>query len=80
MERKLSAGYAGLLFLAFAFICFPGGAILMALACNSRRLDGWDWVLSVIIPAYPHSQTRAPLTRRSSVRVRAPCLQQPQSR
>jgi signal transduction histidine kinase len=27
-------------------------AILMALACNSRRIDGWDWVLSVIIPAY----------------------------
>ena len=52
MELKLSAGYAGLLFLAFAFISFPGGAILMALACNSRRLDGWDWVLSVIIPAY----------------------------
>jgi hypothetical protein len=37
MERKLSAGYAGLLFLAFAFISFPGGAILMALSCNSRR-------------------------------------------
>jgi hypothetical protein len=24
----------------------------MATVCNSRHLDGWDWVLSVIIPAY----------------------------
>jgi hypothetical protein len=31
---------------------FPGGTILMALSCDSHRLDGWDWVLSVIIPFY----------------------------
>jgi hypothetical protein len=31
---------------------FPGGTIFMALKCNSRRLDGWDWVLSVIIPFF----------------------------
>lgn len=36
----------------FAVIYFPGGTILMALSCNTDRLDGWDWVLSVIIPAY----------------------------
>lgn len=38
--------------LVFALIYFPGGTILMAVVCNSRRLDGWDWVLSVVIPAY----------------------------
>jgi hypothetical protein len=31
---------------------FPGGTVTMALSCNARRLDGWDWVLSVIIPFY----------------------------
>jgi len=36
----------------FSSNVFPGGTILMALVCNSRRIDGWDWVLSVIIPAY----------------------------
>lgn len=42
----------------FGFAClffvgnFPGGTILMAMSCNTRRLDGWDWVLSVIIPFF----------------------------
>lgn len=50
-------GVAGLGFGAFfvAFFLlgqFPGGTIFMALMCDSRRLDGWDWVLSVIIPFY----------------------------
>ncbi len=31
---------------------FPGGTILMATTCNTRRLDGWDWVLSVIMPFF----------------------------
>ena len=31
---------------------FPFGTILMALMCNTRRLDGWDWVLSVVVPFY----------------------------
>jgi len=31
---------------------FPGGTILMALRCDSHRLNGWDWVLSVVIPFY----------------------------
>lgn len=39
-------------FVFFLALQFPGGTIIMALACNSRRLDGWDWVLSVIIPGY----------------------------
>jgi len=24
----------------------------MALSCDSRKLDGWDWVLSVVIPGF----------------------------
>jgi len=31
---------------------FPGGTIVMALSCQSKRLDGWDWVLSVVIPFF----------------------------
>jgi len=52
MDRLFHTGLSGLLFVAFLLIYFPGGTILMAMVCNSRRLDGWDWVLSVIIPAY----------------------------
>jgi hypothetical protein len=40
------------LFILFLFINFPGGTIMMALSCNTRRLDGWDWVLSVVIPGF----------------------------
>ncbi|MBL4543400.1 MAG: hypothetical protein JKP98_24250 [Rhodobacteraceae bacterium] len=35
-----------------AVLYFPGGTILMALSCDSRKLDGWDWVLSVVIPGF----------------------------
>jgi hypothetical protein len=50
---KLFESGAGLLFAAvFLLGQFPGGTILMAMTCNSRRLDGWDWVLSVIVPFY----------------------------
>lgn len=52
MQRLFDGALTGILFVAFALFYFPGGTILMAMACNSRRLDGWDWVLSVIIPAY----------------------------
>jgi hypothetical protein len=52
MDRLFHTGLSGLLFVGFLLIYFPGGTILMAMACNSRRLDGWDWVLSVVIPAY----------------------------
>ncbi|MER9302447.1 hypothetical protein NKJ06_12275 [Mesorhizobium sp. M0293] len=44
------AGFA--IFLLMLVIYFPGGTIIMALSCNSRKLDGWDWVLSVIIPGF----------------------------
>mgnify|MGYP000681133212 CR=1 FL=1 len=50
---RLFEQVGGFLFVAvFLLIQFPGGTIFMALSCNSRRLDGWDWVLSVIIPGY----------------------------
>ncbi len=43
-------GFAMIAF--FAVVYFPGGTILMALSCNTNRLDGWDWVGSVVIPGY----------------------------
>jgi hypothetical protein len=46
-----SVGGFGLMAL-FLLGNFPGGTIVMATACNTRRLDGWDWVLSVIIPFF----------------------------
>jgi len=46
-------GVAGLMFVAYFLLGqFPGGTIFMAIMCDSRNLDGWDWVLSVIIPFY----------------------------
>lgn len=36
----------------FVLVYFPGGTIFMASMCNNSRLDGWDWVLSVVIPGY----------------------------
>jgi hypothetical protein len=43
---------AGALIALFLLGQFPGGTIFMAMMCRSRRLDGWDWVLSVVIPFY----------------------------
>jgi len=40
------------IFIIFFFLQFPGGTIFMALACDTDKLDGWDWVLSVVIPAF----------------------------
>lgn len=45
-----TVGFAFFLFLLVIY--FPGGTIVMALSCNSRKLDGWDWVLSVVIPGF----------------------------
>jgi len=36
----------------FILMQFPGGTVFMAIACPNQRLDGLDWVLSVVIPAY----------------------------
>lgn len=36
----------------FLLMQFPGGTVFMALSCPGQRLDGLDWVLSVIVPAY----------------------------
>ena len=51
--NNLVSGAMALIF-GFIFLLgqFPGGTIVMALSCRSSRLDGWDWVLSVIIPFY----------------------------
>lgn len=53
MLKQLFESAAGVVFfLFFLVVYFPGGTIIMALSCNSQELDGWDWVLSVIIPAF----------------------------
>lgn len=52
MGKLFESGLALSMFLFFLLIYFPGGTLLMAWACNSRRLTGLDWVLSVIVPAY----------------------------
>ncbi len=51
-KQMLDSTLGIMFFLVFLIAYFPGGTILMALSCDSRRLDGWDWVLSVIIPGY----------------------------
>jgi hypothetical protein len=52
MDRLFQTGLVWLLSAGILLIYFPGETILMAMVCNSRRLTGWDWVLSVIVPAY----------------------------
>jgi len=48
--------FAGLTAGAIGFwimlLWFPGSTIWMWSSCGQRRLDGWDWVLSVAIPGY----------------------------
>lgn len=48
MEGGLTAAGVAL----FAAGQFPGGTIIMALSCSKHNLDGWDWVLSVVVPFY----------------------------
>jgi len=51
--KSLFESFVGFAFFILALVLyFPGGTILMATQCNSHRLNGWDWVLSVIIPGY----------------------------
>ena len=52
MKQVLEGMMSGGIGLLFMVGNFPGGTILMAVSCRSNRLDGWDWVLSVIIPFY----------------------------
>lgn len=52
LKRMLESTIGIMIVLFFLVVYFPGGTILMALSCDSRRLDGWDWVLSVVVPAY----------------------------
>jgi hypothetical protein len=52
MSRILETiGSLGLLIIFFLGQ-FPGGTIFMAARCDSYRLSGWDWVLSVIVPFF----------------------------
>ena len=51
--KDLISGAMGTVFGAlFLLAYFPGGTIAMALSCSGRKLDGWDWILSVFIPFY----------------------------
>ncbi len=52
MNNILSSVFGISLFALSLVAYFPGGTILMAMRCHSYRLDGWDWVLSVIVPFY----------------------------
>ena len=53
MLKDIFASAAGItMFLFFALFSFPGGTIMMAMSCDSRNLDGWDWVLSVVVPGF----------------------------
>jgi hypothetical protein len=44
-----AAGVA--IFLLFLVVYFPGGTIMMALSCDSRKLDGWDLFKSLLSSA-----------------------------
>ena len=51
--RDLLSSISGIFFFVlFMLAQFPGGTIFMAMRCNSHDLNGWDWVLSVVIPFY----------------------------
>ena len=52
VEAATGSFFTVLFFVAMVCIQFPGGTILMAVSCNSHDLSGWDWVLSVVIPAF----------------------------
>jgi len=52
MPKIFESAFSVMFFVVFLLGQFPGGTIVMALKCNSRRLDGWDWVMSVVIPFY----------------------------
>jgi hypothetical protein len=50
---KLFESAFGLALIAIGLVAyFPGGTILMAARCDHDRLDGLDWVLSVVVPFF----------------------------
>jgi hypothetical protein len=52
MKDAVGIGIGGLFWICYMLVTFPGGTILMAVSCDSNKLDGWDWVLSVVVPFY----------------------------
>lgn len=52
MEQIKNALAGGTMIVLFMLLWFPGGTFWQWAACGYRRLDGWDWVLSAIIPGY----------------------------
>ncbi len=52
LKQMLDSTVGIIMILFFLVAYFPGGTILMAVSCDSRRLDGRDGVLSVVVPCY----------------------------
>ena len=52
LENAMGALGGSFAIVFFAVGQFPGGTILMAMSCDTNRLDGWAWVLSVVIPFF----------------------------
>lgn len=52
MKNLFASAGSVAFFIFFLLGQFPGGTIFMAVRCDSSDLDGFDWVLSVIIPFY----------------------------
>lgn len=52
LKRWIAQAGVGVWVVGFMVMGFPGGTILMASVCTNRRLDGLDWVMSVIVPGF----------------------------
>lgn len=53
MWGKLSESVLGtVMVIAYLAAGFPGGTIIMWQSCRAYRLDGLDWVLSVLVPFF----------------------------
>jgi hypothetical protein len=52
LSNALASLWVAIVMALVVTLYFPGGTIVMALSCDNRELDGWDWVLSVVIPGY----------------------------
>ena len=38
--------------IGFLILWFPGGLIIMGTQCHGSKIDGWDWIFSVLVPFY----------------------------
>lgn len=52
MQRAWDSAAQILGFVAMVLIWFPGGTVFMAVMVPGWKLDGLDWVLSVVMPGY----------------------------